>query len=702
MKKRRILLFFLTVGLLSSAFLAQGQITILPEEPEGCVIRSNFSVGDLQFKTGDFIPASGPDRYQDWSFICALDKVYYVTNWFFYIIVLVVVLMILYAGFIYVTSAGNPQKGKWASKIITYAIIGLVVALFSKAVPSLIIFLTGTGETDLVVSGDYVLDINIDGSCQVTANPGGTLAGPGQFSLGYDKGTNVSLSVSDNDCSPFLHWSGSCSGNNSQCSINNIMANHNISVNCPTLEFILTGSFSGGGSGTIQVDNKTYQADFAETLMCGQEVSLSAHPQSGSKFIQWIGDCSGNDDSCQLTMDANKSVTANFESEDTNFYDFQLGCQGPGSVEIKKDGETLDNMNCAAIDGDSFSDEFIESSSLVLKAEWSQAGLVFSGWPDGLCDQVTDGSNQSICSLQIDEDKSGQVDFRYPLKVDIQGLGQVEIGGHPYAVDFEKHYLPGQDVTLLAQQLSEFDDVQDLFLNWEGCDTLSGLNQEVCQININESKTVKGIFLHGLGVSFLGDGSGQIIVEAGDSQFDRHSDEGTLIEFLEYGTNIVIQAIPDTGSSFNGWRGDNCEGDQGDCNFVIEERLHILEAEFKKDFDYLEDEDAIITQTFRGPYNSAVNYCANLNPPTETTEGSWSLMRSTDYQARLENVLCNKCSWDPKCCSGENGTIYFSHPNAINPNQYFVINLDPNYFGSYSLWIDPDKDAYNYRCIWYK
>lgn len=44
----------------------------------------------------------------------------------------------------------------------------------------------------------------------------------------------------------------------------------------------------------------------------GTEVTLNAAPQSGRVFVGWGGACSGTD-SCQLLMDGNKSLGANFQ-----------------------------------------------------------------------------------------------------------------------------------------------------------------------------------------------------------------------------------------------------------------------------------------------------------------------------------------------------------------------------------------------------
>jgi len=57
---------------------------------------------------------------------------------FFYIIVTISVLMILYAAYLYLTAAGDTAKIKQAGQIITYGVIGVVVALLANNVPAIV------------------------------------------------------------------------------------------------------------------------------------------------------------------------------------------------------------------------------------------------------------------------------------------------------------------------------------------------------------------------------------------------------------------------------------------------------------------------------------------------------------------------------------------------------------------------------------
>lgn len=71
------------------------------------------------------------------------------------------------------------------------------------------------------------------------------------------------------------------------------------------------------GSGNVDIDPGGVEMEpgvlrFEE----GSEVSLTAVPPPGQRFIRWSGDASGNDNPLQITMDANKGIIAVFGQSD--------------------------------------------------------------------------------------------------------------------------------------------------------------------------------------------------------------------------------------------------------------------------------------------------------------------------------------------------------------------------------------------------
>ncbi|MDD4990431.1 MAG: pilin [Candidatus Pacebacteria bacterium] len=101
---------------------------------------------DGKVEEGEVIPdtATGTNKpAENWGMICLLNTVYTVTNWVFYIMTIVAVLMIVFGGFTYITAAGDPTKAGKGKGILTFAIIGLAIALIAKLIPSLVRFILG-------------------------------------------------------------------------------------------------------------------------------------------------------------------------------------------------------------------------------------------------------------------------------------------------------------------------------------------------------------------------------------------------------------------------------------------------------------------------------------------------------------------------------------------------------------------------------
>lgn len=108
--------------------------------PDKCTMRHTIAAGDLT------CPASGqPCLVSDdkCGMCCILNSIFTVTDWIFYLLTLFVVIMIIFGGFSIITASGDPEKAAKGRSILTYAIIGLAIALLAKLIPSLVSFIMG-------------------------------------------------------------------------------------------------------------------------------------------------------------------------------------------------------------------------------------------------------------------------------------------------------------------------------------------------------------------------------------------------------------------------------------------------------------------------------------------------------------------------------------------------------------------------------
>ncbi len=129
-------------------------------------------------------------------------------------------------------------------------------------------------------------------------------------------GTVVTLTAKAASSSTFTGWSGDCIGTQPTCTFT-ITAENNVTAN---FDLAAAGGGGGGGggaasfkisiskngSGTVTTDPAT------QSFANGSVVTLTATPAAGQPWVGWGGACAGISPTCTLTMDSNKSVTANF------------------------------------------------------------------------------------------------------------------------------------------------------------------------------------------------------------------------------------------------------------------------------------------------------------------------------------------------------------------------------------------------------
>jgi uncharacterized repeat protein (TIGR02543 family) len=142
----------------------------------------------------------------------------------------------------------------------------------------------------------YTLTITID-----PAEGGTVTADPGPP---YYYGDVVTLTAEPSSGYVFDHWSGDASGSDPVTTVT-MDANMSVTAHFTQSEYTLTITINPTGSGTVSaVPSPPYHY--------GDVVTLTASANPGYIFDHWSGDASGSSLVTTVTMDGNKSVTANF------------------------------------------------------------------------------------------------------------------------------------------------------------------------------------------------------------------------------------------------------------------------------------------------------------------------------------------------------------------------------------------------------
>lgn len=77
------------------------------------------------------------NRTPDWGGCCTMDAVYTATDFIFWFFIAFVVIMGIYTGVMFMTAGGDPGKIEKARSMLMYLVIGIIVAVAVKLIPSL-------------------------------------------------------------------------------------------------------------------------------------------------------------------------------------------------------------------------------------------------------------------------------------------------------------------------------------------------------------------------------------------------------------------------------------------------------------------------------------------------------------------------------------------------------------------------------------
>ncbi len=399
--------------------------------------------------------------------------------------------------------------------------------------------------TSVTAGGTVTLEWNVDGDGTVTL----TL----DDGDGPERVTGNGTSVSVNETTTYTLTAESEFGNDN-------------AIRIVTVQYELTVVNDGGGVITSNPTGINCGSECEQFFLDGVSVDLTAQAATGFEFDSWSGACSGSDpNSCTVTMNANRAVTANFTlvpPPPPPPAEFTLTVakagEGSGTVASMPAG-----INC----GNTCTADFDEDEEVTLTAT-PDAGVTVT-WTN--C--TVSPTDPNVCTVTMDADKEVTATFALPppdefeLNVDVQGGGTVT--SSPAGINCEgdctEDYTEGQTVTLTAIADEGFE-----FEEWS--DNCSSTGATTCQVLMDAPKTVTATFTplpppppneHTLTVTLAGTGGGT--VTSAPSGITCGSD---CAEAYVEGTEVVLNAASNNGSRFMGWTGD-CAG-TGGCTVIMD------------------------------------------------------------------------------------------------------------------------------------
>lgn len=324
----------------------------------------------------------------------------------------------------------------------------------------------------------------------------------------------------------------------------------------------LTVSMTGTGSGKVTSSPAGIDcaSDCSESYGAGDDITLTATEDAGSKFIGWSGCNSVSGNTCAVTMDTDKKITALFGLSFGNQYSLALSKSGNGTGTITIKGP--DGQISCGTDCNETGAVFNSGTKITLKAVVN-TGSAFGGWTGNACN----GSKKTSCTVTMTADVTLTAAFDLvPLNQYILTLSK-NGNGTTSAVSFDKNISCGADCTETKTvfdagtkiTLTAVADAGSGFAVWYG-NACNGSKKATCTIKIRSDMNMVANFksLPVLKFKKLGTGAGTVTSSpAGISC-------GPDCTSQEYSPDlwqtVHLKAKPDTGSKFIKWSGDICNG----------------------------------------------------------------------------------------------------------------------------------------------
>jgi uncharacterized repeat protein (TIGR02543 family) len=322
----------------------------------------------------------------------------------------------------------------------------------------------------------------------------------------------------------------------------------------------VTSSPSGINCGT------TCSAEYLE----GTKVTLTATAKAGSVFAGWFGCDAEPAGKCEVTVNEEMTVEAEFNEIETFFLTLEKGGTGTGTVTSSPAGISCGTA-CPKAEH-----EYLEGTTVVLTASVG-AGSVFEGWFG--CDAEPSATK---CEVTILGETIVEAEFneipKFPLVLEKISTGQGTVTSSPAGINCgatcSAEYLEGTKVTLTASA-----SAGSTFAGWTGCDAEPSATK--CEVTILGETIVQAEFAEiekvPLTLEKFGTGLGTVT----SSPSGISCGPSCLKETAEYpeGTTVTLTASANAGSYFEGWTGCDSEPSPTQCKISLL-KSSIVEAKF--------------------------------------------------------------------------------------------------------------------------
>ncbi|HPO17245.1 MAG TPA: PASTA domain-containing protein [Candidatus Hydrogenedentes bacterium] len=495
----------------------------------------------------------------------------------------------------------------------------------------------------------YTLTITVTGTGTTFPEPGTHIYPEGQMVYINSYPTNGSGWAFD-------HWGGAGSGTDQSVQITMDGDKTVEAVFVTPGDHTLTMAKTGAGSGNTQPESPGVYS-----YLEGRQTFVNANPNTGSFFGGWSGDLTGYNPGQQLTMDADKSVTADFT---TSGYTLTVYTSGNGWVNFPT-GQTIGLASGAVIDLEAY----VPTGSVFV--EWQ--GDIGSADPTDSSIQVTMDQNRNITAL------FGAAP-QYQLTIYVSGTGTGSTDPAPGAHLYDS----GQWANVTATE-----DSGSAFDHWEG--DIGGANPSSRDISVymDQDRVITAVFS-------IADWT-LTIAKTGNGNTDPAPGAYGFVDGATVNINANLIA---GGDAFGQWVGDLMDGAnaQQTYQFLTMNQDRTLTAEFVTG-------DWTLTLATTGPGNvwpgtgdfsyvdgRTANFSANSNPSAYFAGWTGDLISDNPFGELVmdgnKSVTGNfeASGFTLEVTAGANGWVNLTGTNYFASGAEPVLEANPDYNYVFDEW----------------
>jgi len=241
----------------------------------------------------------------------------------------------------------------------------------------------------------------------------------------------------------------------------------------------------------------------------GETVTLTVIPFPWKFFMEWSGDLTGSDNPTTITMNANKSVTANFTTAPVTY-----------ALSVSATNGTVTKTPNQA--------NYTSGQTVTLQAT-PNAGYTFSGWSG----DASGTTNPTTITMNANK----SVTAGFTAAPVAYALSVSATNGTVTKTPNQASYTSGQMVTLQATPNTDYT-----FSGWSG-DASGTTNPTTVTMNANKSVTAG---FTAVPVTYA------LSVSAANGAVTKTPNQASYTS----GQTVTLQATPNAGYAFSGWSGD--------------------------------------------------------------------------------------------------------------------------------------------------